>query len=170
MRDDGRYPKRKPTRLKEYDYSRPNAYYITICTYQRKPILGTIIPGNETSPVVCVLSDYGRIAEWELKDLERRFQQMTLERYVIMPNHIHVLFSLQESDGANARKDISAIFGAFKSLTTRKCRQIGLVQQHLFQGSFYDEVIRNEAHYQNCWRYIEENPTKWALDEYYGEY
>ena len=57
------------------------------------------------------------------------------------------------------------VVGAYKSITTRECNRImGTPGQPLFQTSFYESVLRNEKAYQECWRYIDENPLKWALN------
>lgn len=164
-----KYPKRKPTRLRGYDYSEPNAYLVTICAYKRKSILGTVIPGDETELAVCSLSRYGQIAEQELLDLERRYPHVSVDNYVIMPNHIHVLITLDETEVKGGRPNVPDIFCTFKSLTTRKCRQAGLSEPHLFQGSFNDHIMRDEPHYLRTWHYIDINPQKWELDQYYDE-
>ena len=160
------YPNRKSPRLKGYDYSTTNAYLITICSHHHRMVFGSVIHGDELTPSICKLSNYGEIAEQELLDLPRRYPFVSLDNYVIMPNHIHILFSLHETDGP--RPNISDIVCTFKSLTTRKCRQAGF-QTTLFQDSFHDEIIRSEAHYLNTWHYIDINPIKWSLDKYYKE-
>ena len=82
-----------------------------------------------------------------------------------MPNHIHILFVIENrTAGASPRPTISDIVCAYKSLTTRRC-QTG----KLFQTSFYDHVIRNQADYDDIYRYIEQNPTQWELDELYAD-
>ena len=161
------YPSRKATRLKGYDYSQTNAYFITICTHKHNRIFGDVIYGNESKPSFCRLSKYGEIAKQELLDLQNRYPHVTIDNYVIMPNHIHAIISLHES--CEMHPNTSDIICAFKSLTTRKCRQNGFPQIPLFQTSYYDEIIRSKAHYQSSWQYIDNNPTKWSSDKYYKE-
>ena len=73
MRDKG-LPKRKPNRLENYDYAQNGAYFITICTQNRKEILSEIIVGRGLAPAECKLSEYGKIAEQELLNLEKRYE------------------------------------------------------------------------------------------------
>ena len=162
------YPKRKPRRLEGFDYSSTNAYLITICSHNHNMVFGNVIHGDEMNPSVCQLSKYGEIAKQELLALTQRYPYITLDNYIIMPNHIHILFSLHETNGT-PRPGISDIVCTFKSLTTRKCRQAGFPQSPLFQDSFNDVIIRSEAHYLNTWHYIDINPIKWSLDKYYKE-
>jgi len=94
------YPTRKPTRLKNFDYSLPYTYFVTICTKNHNLILGSISVGQGLAPAVCALSEYGKIAEDELHGLELRYPHITIHKYVIMPNHIHILMSLNKAAGA----------------------------------------------------------------------
>ena len=85
-------PKRKPTRLKEYDYSTPGAYFITICTKDRKQLLSRIIVG--TGVLDCpqnILTNFGEIANKHLINMSNFYENIKIEKYVVMPNHIHLL-------------------------------------------------------------------------------
>ena len=161
------YPKRKSPRLEGYDYSTTNAYLVTICSHNHNIVFGNVIHGDELTPSICKLTKYGMIAEQELLNLTHRYPYISIDNYIIMPNHIHILLSLHETD--YPRPSISDIICTFKSLTTRKCRQAGFPKTPLFQGSFHDEIIRSESHYLNTWHYIDINPIKWSLDKYYKE-
>ncbi len=101
-----KFPIRKKTRLKVYDYDTPGAYFITICTKDRKQILSTIkqdnLPsaGKMTSHAVgtdvpggplLTLTKYGIIADKYIKKLDEFYDDISVEKYVIMPNHIHFL-------------------------------------------------------------------------------
>lgn len=163
---------RKPNRLKDYDYSQNGAYFITICTKDRKPILSTIenrttTVGEGLAPPETKLTDYGKIIETELLKLEQRYIYLKIDKYVIMPNHIHLLLQLDnEAGGASPSPTISDIICAFKSLSIKECKkrsQAGI----LFQRSFYDHIIRDEYDYQNIWQYIESNPMNWEKDKFY---
>lgn len=112
------------------------------------------------------LSVLGKIAEQELFALQKRYGYVKIDKYVIMPTHIHVIVRLMENmAGASPRPTVPEVIGAYKSLTTRRCNQaLNTPGRKLFQTSFYDTVLRNEEAYQECWRYIEENPAKWLLD------
>ena len=68
--------------------------------------------------------------------------------------------------GVNPRPTVSDIVCAWKSLSTRECKQNGL-NNKLWQSSFYDHIIRDEQDYFVRWKYIDENAAKWAEDEYF---
>ena len=79
---------RKSNRMPDRDYSKPGAYYVTLCTRNRENMLCDIINGQS------VLSHYGEIVEEEWKDLENRFVNIELDAFVIMPNHLHAIVHL----------------------------------------------------------------------------
>ena len=88
-----------------------------------------------------------------------------IDTYVIMPNHVHMIVQIESEDGpmwASApTQSVSARIRSFKTLVSK---QIGT---SIWQRSFYDHVIRNEEDYLHIWQYIDNNPAKWAEDEYY---
>ena len=83
-----------------------------------------------------------------------------------MPNHIHLLVTMDES-AMQQTNNLSHIIGRLKSLTTRECWQQGYIEKQLFQTSYYEHVIRNQAEFDQIWNYIDQNPKKWTLDRYY---
>ena len=166
--DSSILPKRKPTRLKGYDYSLNGAYFITICTKDKKCILGKIV-GQGLAPVVTDLSQYGKIAKGQLLDLENRYKSVKIDKYVIMPNHIHIILVMDNSAGASPCPTISDVVCSFKSLTTRMCNKADNKSQKIFQTSFHDHIIRGKKDYQKIWEYIDTNPIKWELDCFYQE-
>ncbi len=87
------YIKRKPIRLANYDYAAPGAYFVTVCTYEKRCILSGITAGNRNDHARVDLSPVGRITEEQLMRIPRRFPCVTIDKYVIMPNHIHVLLT-----------------------------------------------------------------------------
>ena len=151
--EENRFPKRKYPRLKEYDYTQKNFYFITICTDQKKCIFGA--PG--------LLNPYGEIAEKMLKNIDKHFSGIRLDKYVIMPNHIHAIFEVFE-DGSNL---INAV-GLFKSTVTKKIHEIN-PDMSVWQRSFHDHVIRDQRSYEKIWNYIETNPLKWEEDCFYQQ-
>ena len=158
-------PKRKHPRLKNYDYSSDGYYYVTINTYNNRAVLSKVGRGLAPAEVEIKLTPIGRIAEEQLFDLEKRYSGLNIDKYIIMPNHIHVILILNNSAaGASPRPTVPDIICAFKSLTTRICnKQFGTPGKKLFQTSFYDEIIENENHYLEAWQYIENNPLKYLL-------
>ena len=138
-------PKRKPARLKGYNYSTPGAYFITICTHNKRCLLGTIV-GQGLAPAETNLSQYGKIAKDQLLDLENRYKTIKIDKYVIMPNHIHMI--IDNTAGASPCPTISDVICSFKSLTTMACKKLDNRPQKIFQASFHDHIIRNEKDYQ----------------------
>ena len=164
-------PQRKHTRLQNFDYSTTGAYFITICTHNRRCVLSKVV-GRGLAPAERNGIEYtslGEIAERQLLMLEERYPFLSVDQYVIMPNHIHVILILEnQTAGASPRPTVMDIVCAFKSLTTRECKKNGF-QGSLFQTSFYDHVIRDREDYEKRVKYIDENPIRWYYDELFVE-
>ena len=159
------FRKRKSPRLPHFDYSAGGAYFVTICTREMHCILAQISVGEGLAPPVHALLPLGQIADDQVKALAQRFPTVSVEKYVIMPNHIHMILSLTSTGGASPSPTVSTIIGTFKSLTTRACK----IGEPLFQRSFHDHIIRTEDDYRMIWHYIDNNPAKWAEDRFYCE-
>ena len=163
-------PQRKHTRLKSYDYSRPGAYFVTVCTHNRRCILSKITGYQQNYPnkAEITLLPYGIIAAQQLFALEKRYPYVKLDSYVIMPNHIHAIVRIKSTIEEYAdKKDLFDIIGAYKSLTARACNSLYPID-NLFQVSLYDHVIRNSDDYHRIREYIYNNPHTWLLDEMYS--
>ncbi len=151
-------PVRKPTRLQNYDYSRNGCYFVTVCVKNRKPILSTIVGGGDLdAPKTIVLKPYGRIAEKYIQSMESAYDTIRVENYIIMPNHIHLLISINACGAPRSSPPtVSSILAAWKRFVNQ---EIGM---RIWQRGFYDRIIRNQAEFENAWNYIEYN----ALKEY----
>ena len=161
-------PKRKPMRLPGYDYARPGAYFITICTYARRCVLSRIVVGEGLAPPAVLLSPVGRCVEEQILALPERYPSVRIDKYTIMPNHVHLLVSLREfSGGASPSPTVSDLVRVLKSLSTRLSRG-HLGDLPLWQRSFHEHVIRGENDYREIWEYIDENPAKLVGDRYYA--
>ena len=156
-------PKRKHPRLDNYDYSSTGAYFVTICTQNRRCVLSRIV-GRGLAPAETTEIEYtlfGEIAEKQLFLLADRYPYLTIDQYVIMPNHIHAILILNgETAGASPRPTVTDIVCAYKSLTTRECKKNGF-EGKLFQTSFYEHIIRGRKDYEEIVKYIYENPKRW---------
>ena len=150
-----KYPQRKRTRLKEYDYSTTAYYFITICVNHWTSVFGSIHSESMT------LNTYGKIIVKHLLSLNERFKSVEIDYYVIMPNHIHFFLILDSEENGTS---ISNIIGSFKSLTTVELHKSGL-KEFKWQRSFYDRIIRNESELYNIRNYIDLNPLKWELEK-----
>ena len=76
-------PKRKSIRLKEYDYSTPGYYFVTICTKDRKCLFGEIIEQG------MMLNDAGQMVEKWFREIDNKYAYVKYYEYVVMPNHFH---------------------------------------------------------------------------------
>lgn len=153
---------RKHPRLKTYDYSRAGYYYVTIHNEKGAPVLSWIRQEHALKQPATVLSPQGILAKRHLFKLEERYSYVKLDKYVVMPTHIHAIIQLLP--GETPRAGLIQIVQAYKSLVTRACNQrFQTPGKKQFQTSFYESVLRNEQAYRECWKYIDENPVKWLL-------
>ena len=161
-------PERKQNRLKNYDYSQNGAYFITICTQNRKTIFTHSVGAIHESPEI-KLNNYGKIVDGYINQLNSRFG-ISIDKYVIMPNHIHLLIAIDErairESPLQKRSLISNAIGYLKMNASRDIHKNGY-DGDIFQRSFYDHVIRDEQDYLKIWNYIDTNPAKWQEDKYY---
>ena len=95
--------KRKRLRLQDYDYSTPGAYFITVCTHQKQKTLSRIVGAIHESPET-ELTEYGKIVQYYIEQLSTRFS-LSVDGYVIMPNHIHIILILSETEDARAIRE-----------------------------------------------------------------
>ena len=168
-----KFPKRKSIRLLRYDYSQAGYYFITICAKDRRNLFGTIDVGTARYPLklcfngfpLCgrlLSSEVGQIIEAEIKKIDEIYEGVEIIKYVIMPNHVHIIISLNNESGRpQAVPTVSRIVNQFKGSISKK------FGYSIWQSRFHDHVIRNESEYQKIWQYIDENPIRWANDCYY---
>lgn len=155
---------RKYPRLKAYDYSLPGYYYVTIHNEHHAAPLSRICPGDSFEHAAVRLTQAGAVALKQLMSLQDRYKYVRVDKFVIMPTHIHVIVRFLE--GEMPRPGLTDVIGAFKSLTTRAINELQKTPgKRQFQRSFYETVIRNEVSYQSCWRYIDANPDRWGIRE-----
>ena len=166
-------PKRKPTRLKGYDYSQNGAYFITICTHNRKCLFSNIVgaihelPENKLTP-------YGEIAKQIIEILPDRFN-VSIPNYVIMPNHIHLIIEINNDNEKRAiresplqyhRSVIDKIIGFLKMNVSKKIHNTD--KEKIWQRSYHDHIIRSNKDYHKIWKYIDTNVIRWEKDCFYN--
>lgn len=157
-------PKRKHPRLKNYDYAAPGAYFVTICVQGRKCILSEVVGRGDLTPPDLTLTAAGRVIERYIGGIETAYPGVTVDRYVVMPNHVHILLTIHPpKDGGvgSPRPTLITIVRAFKSLTTRH------LGKNIWQTSFYEHIVRDDIAYQEIWNYIDANPLRWTEDKFY---
>ena len=95
-------PKRKPNRLKDYDYSQNGAYFVTICTKNHENLFGAVIVGATCGRPCLHLSAVGEIVENEIKRLSQIYDGAYVDCYVVMPNHVHMAIIIQQNENERA--------------------------------------------------------------------
>ena len=186
-----RFPKRKQNRLKHYDYSQNGYYFVTVCTYRRRPIFaddvgaqfiapernasgsmnrtptGRFIVSGTTSAI------YGArtIAEQYLLDLKNRFKGLGIDFHVVMSEHIHVIFILD-----NCQTKLGEIIRTYKALVihnvgarfiapeTNGSGSMNRTPTKIWQRGYYEHIIRNESALYKIREYIMNNPDKERYD------
>ena len=151
-------PKRKNIRLNDYNYSSNGAYFITICTKNKENLLWKNVGENCVRPLDQLpLSKIGIVIENEIYKLNTVYENIKVDKYQIMPNHIHlIIFIYEDSNGRTQfAPTISRIIKQFKGSITKQ------IEFSIWQKSFYDRIIRNEKEYQEVWNYIHNNPLKY---------
>ena len=156
------YPKRKPTRLQGYDYSTNGAYFITICTHNKKLLFGNVGADSISA----------RMVEKTFLETLNSYPNVFCHKYVVMPNHFHAIIEIIRADMESA-PTISKIVQSFKRYSTLEYIKLvkqGLLppfEKQIWQRSYYDHIIRNQHDYDNIWEYIDTNPLKWENDCFY---
>ncbi len=185
------FPQRISNRLTEFDYSQNGAYFVTICTKNMQNLfwnecsndyeIGTDSVGaNSVRPFThnVVLSDIGKFVNEYILKIPTIYKHVQIDKYVIMPNHIHMIIIINGDDSGNGRtmfaptnmrqrceqSDKPTISRIIKHMKSKVSKQIGY---SIWQRSYYDHIIRNQLDYERIWQYIDNNPSKWELDEYY---
>ena len=161
---------RKPLRLKYYNYSEIGLYYITICTHNKEKTLCNI------DEKICDINfddidfekyieytNIGNICKKAIDSIEINYKNVSVNSFVIMPNHIHIIFSIEKNDDIK----ISQVVSYYKGYVSREYNKITNKKNEIWQKSFYEHVIRNDDDYKRILEYVVYNPLKWKVDEYY---
>ena len=186
MKFDPKKHHRRSIRLKGYDYTQKGAYYITIVTHQREHLFGEVVNGE------MILNKFGLVAKQQWEKLTRRFKHVELVVFVIMPNHMHGIIFIVDEDGdaavgANAnpllfrraptdehtekfgkpvKGSIPTIIRSYKSAVALRINLMrGTKGLPVWQGNYYEHVIRNEKDLQAKSDYILGNPMNWENDD-----
>ena len=181
MRYDSEKHHRRSIRLQNYDYTMPGAYFVTICTRERACLFGVIRDGEMW------LNDAGRAVEASWNKLPARYPNISLDGFVIMPNHVHGIIVVGAplvgalvamcGDGATGKRattrvapTVGEIMGAFKSITTDeyirgvKSASWPSFNVRLWQRNYYEHIIRDDESLNRIRQYISDNPSHWAFD------
>ncbi|MBI5570546.1 MAG: transposase [Desulfomonile tiedjei] len=185
MREETPPPNRRTIRLKGYDYSRPGAYFVTICTVHKQSIFGRVASGD------MMLNALGHMVRKTWKQIPVHCSGTSLDEFVVMPNHLHGIIilegahvlsgadsltraaSLQEDGQARGPAPTATLPGVihhFKSFTTRLYVEHdappiwGISGRRLWHRNYFEHIIRNGASLNRIREYIASNPSRWELD------
>ncbi|TSC52107.1 MAG: transposase [Parcubacteria group bacterium LiPW_72] len=156
-------------RLQEYDYSMEGAYFVTICTKNKKMSLGYIVRGQFRN------TPQSKIIQKCWLDLPKHYPNCVLDEFVIMPNHVHSIIIINNptvetglkpvSTAVNSRHSLSEMVRAFKTFSAREINILQATQgQPFWQSRFYDHIIRNNYELNRIRQYIIDNPSNWEKD------
>ena len=148
---ENKLPTRKRLRIIEYDYSKEGMYFITICIKNRLELLGKIKDNY------IELTQEGIIVKECIKQIEKRYINVEIDEYVIMPNHIHMILVINNKTEVT----ISRMMKQYKTYVSKK------VGYAIWQKSFYEHIIRNEKEYIKIKDYIKNNIRNWKEDRYF---
>jgi putative transposase len=164
---------RKSIRLRDFDYSLPGEYFVTICTHNRECIFGEI-KGD-----TMILNTLGVIAKEEWLKTKIIRNEIDLDEFIIMPNHIHGIIIIKDeprsceiSVGTHGRaslqrqrRTIGALVAGFKSAATKRINEHrNMPGSAVWQKRYYDHIIRNDKELNNVRDYILNNILKWSGD------
>ena len=168
---------RRSIRLKGYDYAQYGAYFVTICTRDRRCIFGDVTDGK------MYLSSHGRVVETEWLRTGEIRRNVELDDFVVMPNHMHGIVWLSPNVGARRAVplrqpsralekfgrpvpgSLPTIIRAFKSAVTKAINAKRDTLGHpVWQRNYYEHVIRDEDDLNRIRQYIDNNPARWAMD------
>ena len=165
----------KSNRLKEYDYSQPAWYFVTICTKDKAHHFGKICNAKPK------LSPIGEITQTTWFEIPNHFPNVEIDEFTIMPNHVHGIIIINERRataccgstkepefGKIIKGSLGVIVRSFKSAVTKRVNEMNEEKRpSIWQSNYYDNIIRNERDLDRIRKYIKQNPRKWELDEYY---
>jgi putative transposase len=160
---------RRSLRLKEYDYAQSGAYFVTLVAHNRQCIFGQFVNGD------IALNEFGQIVSEEWTRSAAIRQEIELDAFIVMPNHIHgIVIITNRSVGATGRSPLLAgppkhslgpFIGGFKSAATKRINEIrstpGLP---IWQRNYYEHIIRYEESLDRIREYVLTNPAGWEFD------
>ena len=190
-RQNESFPRHRNIRLPEYDYSSPGAYFVTICTQNRKCFFGQIpaLSGPNNRPFM-VTTDAGMMIKDVWQNIPVNYPGFELDEFTVMPNHIHGIIIIPETNPSRTKElqggrpqrvaptelSLSDVIERFKSFTTKRyidgVRQAGWqpFDGKLWQRGYYEKIIRVEIELNEIRQYIISNPLQWALDRENPDY
>ena len=167
---------RRSIRLHGYDYSRAGVYFVTICAWNREFLFGDAVDGKT------MLNDFGEMVAESWEWLATRYDYVELDRWTIMPNHMHGIIVITDvfkggsrpgfaalCRGTTAptekRKPIGRLVGALKTVSTKRINHLrNTPGVKIWQRNYYEHIIRNDDELYRIREYIANNPAQWETD------
>ena len=161
---------RKPNRLKDYDYSQAGYYFITISTKNNLNYFGEVIDSD------IFLNNYGIIAEKYWLNIPKYYENVGIDVYTIMPNHVHGILIIKDEPKKSIEKNenyngnmkygtISKVINSYKNVVTKTIKKEVNELNFGWHRSYYDHVVRDEESLAKIREYIIQNPLKLFLDK-----
>ena len=179
-------------RLQSWDYGANGAYFITICTQNRKEFFGKMLPAKEFGVSTMQLNEMGQLAEKYWMEIPHHFPFIELGNFVVMPNHTHGILIIDKMDRVTnddtipivlesreflvsktigqmrfqnqGKNTTSSIVGSYKSVVTKNARLID--PNFGWQTRFHDHIIRDAKSFENIQNYIANNPANWGKNKF----
>ena len=160
-------PRRKPTRLRAFDYRAAGPYFVTVCVQYREHRFGTVVLDEMR------LNPAGEMVLEIWTSIPDQFPTVILDGFVVMPNHVHGIMWFEPGD-AVPQPALGDVLGWFKAVTTNRyilgVRNDGWppYDRRLWQRTYHEHIVRNGADMQRIRAYITNNPATWRDDTYHG--
>lgn len=156
-----------------HDYHKPGAYMFTVQKHPEAPPFSSISgdprrEGGVGAPIV-ELSPVGKIFDDEIQRTNKmRYEQLVIDKYIIMPDHAHILIFIKEE----TVQPVTKIIAAIESATTRRCRDLGLIGEKaaVFRGcGMNDRIVFDDSQLQILKKYIDDNPRRLLIKRLYPD-
>lgn len=162
---------RRSIRLQSYDYTGAGAYFVTLCSQGLICRFGAVVDGAVRLNTCGVIVS----EEWARTQLVR--PNVTLDAFVVMPNHLHGIIilhdggawshSVQRTFGRSISGSLGSVIGHFKAAVTRRISSRTCSADAMaWQRNYYERIIRSEAELNLARRYIDDNPAHWRADRH----
>lgn len=152
---------RKKNRLKGYDYSSNASYFLTVCSDKRKEIFSQIVFDNTVGANIVRLSKIGQKIENCVLKIEEIYPCVFVDNYIIMPNHIHLILTIDTNRRPMVAPTVATVIKQFKGAASKEAGT------SIWQKGYYDHIIRNENDFNETMKYITFNAQKLDEDKYF---
>jgi REP element-mobilizing transposase RayT len=180
-------------RLKNYNYSNPGVYFVTLCTNKKGNILGEVVNG------IVNLNEYGLIARKFWLEIPEHYNNVEIDAFVVMPDHVHGIIVILEkeppsdcgegasssrlrpckeepfpfrapslqSDGGQKRNYglLSKVIKSYKEAVVKEIRRSYKDYDFGWLHSYHDHIIRNNSYIGRIRKYIFDNPENWCMED-----